>query len=76
MEAAAAVEDAMLVSEHEIKREAINGFDRPGHCFYGDQVLFKMAMKYTLPDKLPNSHILREGGNGTVYEVNLVYTGW
>ena len=69
VEAATAVEDAMPVSEHEIKREAMNGFDRPGHCFYGDQVLFQVGMKYTLPDKLPNCHILKEGGNGTVYEV-------
>ena len=73
IEAAAAMEEALLVPEHEIKKEAMNGFDRPGHCFYGNQVSFQLGMKYPLPDTLSTCHVLREGGNGTVLEVNSVH---
>ena len=69
LEAAAAVD-----LRTQLKREAMNGLDRPGHCFYGDKVLLQMAMKYTLPAKFPN--ILREGGNGTVYEVHVNWVYW
>ena len=69
IEAAAAMDEAVLVSELEIKKEAMNGFDRPGYCFYVDQMSFQMGRKYPLPDTLSTCHTLQEGGNGTILEV-------
>lgn len=73
IEAAAETEETTLVSEHQIKKEAMNGFDRPGYCFYGDQVFFQTGKEYPLPDTLSTCRMLREGGNGVVLEVSLVY---
>ena len=69
LEAKAEIEKSIVVSELQIKKEATNGFDRPGHCFFGDQALFRVAEKYPLPDSLSTCRVLREGGNGVVLEV-------
>ena len=61
--------EAIAVSEHQIKKEAMNGFDRPGYCFYGDKSAFQVSYVYALPDTLSTCRMLREGGNGVVLEV-------
>ena len=38
-------------------------------CFQGDGDLFQIGYEYTLPEQLPHTRTLREGGNGTVLEV-------
>ena len=63
--------EAIAVSEHEIKKEAMNGFDRPGYCFYGDRSVFRVSYVYALPDSLSTCRMLREGGNGVVLEVGI-----
>ena len=69
LDAKAETEESVAVSELQLKREAVKGFDIPGHCFYGDRAPFQVTAKYPLPDSLSSCRVLREGGNGVVLEV-------
>ena len=65
----AETEESVAASELQLKKEAVKGFDIPGHCFYGDRTPFQVTEKYPLPDSLSTCRVLREGGNGVVLEV-------
>jgi hypothetical protein len=57
------------VIEQQVKKHALEAYDKSGYCFYASGERFKVGVIYVLPDAMGSARILREGGNGTILEV-------